>query len=259
MARRPLVLAHRGASAVAPENTIAAFSKARELGADGVELDVRRSADGVLIVHHDPAIEGVGPLVQLTFAQLRAARPAVPTFDEALDACRGMVVNAEVKCLPWETDADGDGSVMRATVDALAGREGTFIVSSFDLRSVDLARDVRARRRDRVVDPRPGARRRGADRVRPRSSMAESRRGRRAGRGAGGDQRRARSRCAREHVDGRRPGSRGRARSCRCRHHHLERSRPHSSGDRRGITIVIASGTSPKRNSFVSPASSPST
>jgi glycerophosphoryl diester phosphodiesterase len=140
MAGRPLVLAHRGASAIAPENTIAAFSKARELGADGVELDVRRSADDVLIVHHDPAIEGLGPLVQLTFAELRAARPSVPTFDEALDACAGMVVNAEVKCLPWEIDADRDGAVVRATVDALAGREGTFIVTSFDLGSVDLAR-----------------------------------------------------------------------------------------------------------------------
>ena len=64
--------------AVAPENTLAAFSKARELGADGVELDVRRSADGVLVVHHDPAIDGFGPLAQLTFAELRAAQPADP-------------------------------------------------------------------------------------------------------------------------------------------------------------------------------------
>ena len=140
MAGRPLVLGHRGASAVAPENTVAAFSKARELGADGVELDVRRTADDVLIVHHDAAITGVGALVELTFADVRAARPALPTLGEALDALHGMVVNAEVKCLPWEIDADQDGSVMRATIDALAARTGMTIVSSFYLGAVDLAR-----------------------------------------------------------------------------------------------------------------------
>jgi glycerophosphoryl diester phosphodiesterase len=140
MAGRPLVLGHRGASAVAPENTVAAFSKARELGADGVELDVRRTADDVLVVHHDAVITGVGAVVELTFAGVRAARPALPTLGEALEALHGMVVNAEVKCLPWEIDADQDGSVMRATIDALAARTGPTIVSSFYLGAVDLAR-----------------------------------------------------------------------------------------------------------------------
>ena len=101
MRHRPLVLGHRGASAVAPENTVAAFSRARELGADGVELDVRRSADGVLMVHHDAEIEGLGALGAHTFAEVRDTQPTVPTLEEALDACRGLVVNAEVKCLPW--------------------------------------------------------------------------------------------------------------------------------------------------------------
>ncbi|HLU41847.1 MAG TPA: glycerophosphodiester phosphodiesterase, partial [Microthrixaceae bacterium] len=49
-----LVIAHRGASADHRENTIEAFHGAREQGADWVELDVRRSADGALVVHHDP-------------------------------------------------------------------------------------------------------------------------------------------------------------------------------------------------------------
>jgi glycerophosphoryl diester phosphodiesterase len=141
MRRRPLVLGHRGASAQAAENTVAAFSRARELGADGVELDVRRSSDHVLMVQHDPEIEGLGLLVELTFAEVRAARPAIPTFGEALAACAGLIVNAEVKCLPWEADADRDGAVMRATVDALARHEGGVIVSSFALVAADLARD----------------------------------------------------------------------------------------------------------------------
>ena len=75
MRGRPLVFGHRGASAAAPENTVEAFSKARALGADGVELDVRRSADGVLMVHHDAEIAGLGALVERSFAEVRAARP----------------------------------------------------------------------------------------------------------------------------------------------------------------------------------------
>jgi glycerophosphoryl diester phosphodiesterase len=141
MRRRPLVLGHRGASAVAPENTVAAFSRARELGADGVELDVRRSADGVLMVHHDAEIPGLGALGACTYAEVRHARPSVATLEEALHACRGMVVNAEVKCLPWEVDADRDGSVMRAAIDLLAGHDAELIVSSFDLAAIDLARE----------------------------------------------------------------------------------------------------------------------
>ena len=133
------MLGHRGASAVAPENTVAAFTRARDLGADGVELDVRRSADGVLVVHHDPEVPGVGLIASTSYADLHAARPEVATLDEALRACRGLVVNAEVKCLPWEPDADADGSVMRATIDAVGAHDGMMIVSSFDLAAVDRA------------------------------------------------------------------------------------------------------------------------
>lgn len=140
MTRRPLVLAHRGASAVAPENTVAAFTRARELGADGVELDVRRTADGVLVVHHDPEVPEFGVIASKSFAALRTARPDVATLEEALVACRGLVVNAEVKCLPWEPDADADGSVMRSTIDAVRSHDGMMIVSSFDLAAVDRAR-----------------------------------------------------------------------------------------------------------------------
>ncbi len=109
MTARPLVLGHRGAPKVAPENTIAAFARARELGADGVELDVRRSADAVLTLNHDPDLKGVGAIAQLTLAELRAGRPDVATLAEAFAACRGLVTNVEVKCLPWEPDADTDG------------------------------------------------------------------------------------------------------------------------------------------------------
>ena len=54
---RPLVFAHRGGAALAPENTLAAFDQASPLGADGLELDVRLSRDGVVVVHHDRTLE----------------------------------------------------------------------------------------------------------------------------------------------------------------------------------------------------------
>ena len=145
MPTRPLVLGHRGAPRARPENTLAGFAKARQLGADGVELDARRTADGTLVVHHDPHVEGVGLLVERRFEELRAARPAIPTLAEALQACAGMLVNVEIKCLPWEPDADSPG---RDVVHAVASvvRAASYvpvsdvIVSSFDLGAVDECR-----------------------------------------------------------------------------------------------------------------------
>jgi glycerophosphoryl diester phosphodiesterase len=56
-AHRPLVYAHRGGAALRPENTIAAFDHGLSLGADGLELDVHLSRDGVVVVHHDAALD----------------------------------------------------------------------------------------------------------------------------------------------------------------------------------------------------------
>jgi len=70
-----LVIAHRGASAELPENTLPAFERAIELGADAVELDVHPDAEGRLVVTHDPPKRG---------------RP-YPTLEESLDLCRGRI------------------------------------------------------------------------------------------------------------------------------------------------------------------------
>jgi glycerophosphoryl diester phosphodiesterase len=76
---RPLVFAHRGGGALAPENTIAAFDRGLGLGADGLELDVHLSRDGVVVVHHDAVLDrttdGTGPLAAgsvLELTQLNA-------------------------------------------------------------------------------------------------------------------------------------------------------------------------------------------
>jgi glycerophosphoryl diester phosphodiesterase len=73
---RPELIAHRGASRERPENTLAAFQRAAELGAHGVELDVHLHSDGVLRVHHDPILPGdaeAPPTLDATLALLAAA------------------------------------------------------------------------------------------------------------------------------------------------------------------------------------------
>ena len=138
------VWAHRGARRHALENTVAAFRWARDLGADGVELDVRRCAGDELVVHHDAKARGVGLLVDAPLAAVRAERPEIPTLDEALDACAGMLVNVEVKNLPGDLDFDRDDRIVGLLAETLARRGYTddVLVSSFNLNTVDRYRDV---------------------------------------------------------------------------------------------------------------------
>jgi glycerophosphoryl diester phosphodiesterase len=79
---RPLVFAHRGGSALAPENTFAAFDRGRALGADGLELDVHLSLDGEVVVHHDTTLDRTtalrGPIAARRAAELAGA--GVPTL-----------------------------------------------------------------------------------------------------------------------------------------------------------------------------------
>jgi glycerophosphoryl diester phosphodiesterase len=143
-AARPLVLAHRGARERAPENTLAAFSLALELGADGVELDVHRTADDGLVVHHDAEAPELGILADLPFERIRAARPDVPTLGEVLDACAGSLVNVEIKNLPGDADFDPDERVADLVVDLLRERGGAdhVLVSSFNLGTIDRVREL---------------------------------------------------------------------------------------------------------------------
>ena len=133
---RPLVIAHRGASADRPENTLEAFTEARIQGADWVELDVRRSADGVLVVHHDAHLAD-GRLIRETVTDDMPG--SVPSLAEAFEACGGMGVNVEIKHLPGEPDfAEVD-----LVCEAVAGLAGAYrpvwqlLLSSFDISVVD--------------------------------------------------------------------------------------------------------------------------
>lgn len=108
------VWAHRGASAYAPENTLPAFQKAIELGAQGIELDVHESADGELVVIHDETVDrtsnGHGRVVDQTLMELKAldfsygkasfSDVRIPTLPEvyALIKPTGLRINVEIKC-----------------------------------------------------------------------------------------------------------------------------------------------------------------
>jgi glycerophosphoryl diester phosphodiesterase len=142
----PLIIGHRGASADAPENTLAAFGLAAEQGADGIELDVQLSADGWPVVMHDTRLErttnGAGPLSRLTVAELQELDAGqgqpVPTLDDLFEMLgRQLLYNIEIKVFNWwgqETEA--------AVADRIQAHhlENYTVVSSFNPFSVRRAR-----------------------------------------------------------------------------------------------------------------------
>jgi glycerophosphoryl diester phosphodiesterase len=127
------VQAHRGSPDAATglrENTLEAFGRARRLGASGVELDVRMTKDGALAIHHDPIIDGAGPVNELAAEDLPEYVPLLPA---ALEACDGLIVNIEIKNLPGEPGFDADEQVTRDVADLVAtmGRAEEVVISSF--------------------------------------------------------------------------------------------------------------------------------
>lgn len=135
------VMAHRGASKLEPENTVAAFRRAADLGADAVELDVRRTSDGVLVVHHNPQLADGTVIAQVNAAGLPAT---VPTLTAALDACEGMWVNVEIKNDPGEADFDPTESIADDTVALLRSRhqDHRWLMSSFRIETIDRCRQL---------------------------------------------------------------------------------------------------------------------
>lgn len=137
----PLIVAHRGASgAHPPGNTIEAFRAAAALGASWVELDVRRTADGALAVHHDPALADGRPIVTVESGDLPEM---VPLLADALEACDGLGVNIEIKNSELEDDFDEDRRLVDQVLDLLDGRDpDRFLITSFDPGAVDKVRSL---------------------------------------------------------------------------------------------------------------------
>lgn len=159
-----VVIAHRGASAHAPENTMAAFRKAVDMRAEMIELDVMLSKDGVPVLFHDADLDaksnGAGPLRDLDLEQLRRldvgswfsgdyAGERMPTLDEVLEWAAGrMALNIEIKTEAWRQTLEE--SVEPRVIDLVRkhGMERHIIFSSFDYRVIrrlkELAPDLPA-------------------------------------------------------------------------------------------------------------------
>lgn len=150
------ILAHRGASGYAPENTLEAFALAAELGADGVELDVHLSADGEMVVIHDETVNrttnGLGLVSQMTLSELKTLNACnhmggltgcsrIPTLQEVYELLKPtpLMINVEIK-----TDAMlYDGICEKLTeLEHAMGMEGRIIYSSFNHNTILEMKDV---------------------------------------------------------------------------------------------------------------------
>jgi len=141
----PLVIGHRGSSALEPENSVPAFRRAASDGADGVELDVLCCATGEVIVFHDDDLRRLASrperIADLSYARLREVRlssgAVIPTLEEALEACGPrLLVNVELKTEglmggPIAPLVDRVAAIVRA-----AGADERVLVSSFHPRAV---------------------------------------------------------------------------------------------------------------------------
>ena len=150
----PLVIAHRGDSAHRPENTLASFAGALEVGASLVELDVQLTRDGEVIVLHDVTLDrttdGSGDVRRLTLAEVRAvsagyperfgtayAGERVPTLAEALGLLRGRArALVEIKTESVSDDAEGGVEARVADEVRRSGMAGEVALISFDQRAV---------------------------------------------------------------------------------------------------------------------------
>lgn len=146
---RCLVIAHRGASAAAPENTLAAFRLAADQGADGIELDVRATADGQPVVLHDASVDrttdGTGGVAALTLDQVRRLDAGgkfgpsfrgerIPLLSEVLNTVRGrLLLDVEVKAAGFEA----------TLLDLIrqADMVDSVLISSFDAKIIGRVRD----------------------------------------------------------------------------------------------------------------------
>jgi glycerophosphoryl diester phosphodiesterase len=140
-ASRPLVFAHRGGGALAPENTIAVFDNGLALGADGLELDVHLSRDGEVVVHHDRTLNRTttltGPIADRDADELRRAQ--VPSLAEVLARYRDVRIIVEMKVNRPELAAATVAVIRRA------GAVDRVCLGSFGWRVLRAARAIEPR------------------------------------------------------------------------------------------------------------------
>jgi len=142
----PLIIGHRGASAAAPENTIAAFREAIAVGADGIEFDVRLTRDGVPVVIHDRSLQRTARLphriADLTWSELQPLDQTVPSLDELLTLFESnkLLMYLEIKCdSAAERQPLVEGSCKLIHQHSVQER---VIVGCFDLPTLKVARQI---------------------------------------------------------------------------------------------------------------------
>jgi glycerophosphoryl diester phosphodiesterase len=135
-----LIFAHRGASAAHTENTLEAFRGAVEMGADGIELDVRPTLDNAVVVHHDAALADGRVIVETLAADLP---DHVPSLDAALAAAGDLVVNVEIKHDEREPDFDPGRGFAEVVLARLTGVDPSrLLISSFDAEMMGRVREL---------------------------------------------------------------------------------------------------------------------
>ncbi len=163
MANQPLIIGHRGASAVAPENTLASFALAVETGADGVEFDVRLARDGVPVIIHDETLQRTASIqkrvADVSTAELQQmnvgswfsrskkattdkfAAERVPTLEQLFDlfASNDALLYLEMKCVPSERTQLAATCCGLITEHSLRER---VIVESFDLAGIEVVKNI---------------------------------------------------------------------------------------------------------------------
>ncbi len=149
------IIAHRGASGHAPENTLIAFAEAAELGARWIEFDVKLTRDGAPVVFHDDALErttdGKGPIAAWDLEDLRRLDAgawfdgmfrgeAIPTLGETLSlfVTYGLCANVEIKPCPGREAETGRAVALALENHGLGG----LLLSSFSVPALEAARDV---------------------------------------------------------------------------------------------------------------------
>jgi glycerophosphoryl diester phosphodiesterase len=131
------LIGHRGAPRERPENTLAAFETALARGADAIELDVHATADGAVVVHHDPILAGAGrPIAALGLTEVARHRvhgEPVPSLDAVLDLCAGRCrVYVELK----------GRDIEQLVVARIRAHRADCAVHSFDHRAVRRLREI---------------------------------------------------------------------------------------------------------------------
>jgi glycerophosphoryl diester phosphodiesterase len=157
MPSTPLIIGHRGASAIAPENTMAAFRLALDAGADGIEFDVRLSRDGVPVVIHDSNLKRTGGtalrVADLSVSELKRidigswfnrnlfSSERVPCLEEVFELFEfnSALLYLEMKCDPIERD-----QLAKTCCDLLRGNslKDRIIVECFDLQGIDAVKKI---------------------------------------------------------------------------------------------------------------------